>query len=89
MTDTPARDAALLAEGRRLVPLDLDAPVTDGSDDVYLLAEGEVVAHVLTALGPHPIGTPRAPSFLALHGALTGGPKKSICRPVLYFFFGR
>ena len=72
MSDLPARDAALLSEERRLVPLDVDAPVTDGSDDVYLLAEGEVVANVLTALGPHPIGTPRAPALLALHGALTG-----------------
>jgi len=78
MSDASARDAALLSEGRRLVPLDLDAPVTDGSDDVYLLTEGEVVSHVLTALGPHPIGTPRAPSFLALHGALTGA--YDLCR---------
>jgi hypothetical protein len=78
MSDVSARDAALLSEGRGLVPLDLDAPVTDGSDDVYLLAEGEVVSHVLTALGPHPIGTPRAPAFLALHGALTGA--YDLCR---------
>lgn len=78
MSDLPARDAALLSEERRLVPLDVDAPVTDGSDDVYLLAEGEVVANVLTALGPHPIGTPRAPAFLALHGALTGA--YDLCR---------
>lgn len=72
MSDTPDRDAALLAEGRPLVPIDAEAPVTDGSDDVFLLAAGEVVANVLTPLGPHPIGSPRAPSFLSLHGALTG-----------------
>ena len=71
MNDIPARDAALLSEGRRLVPLDLEAPVTDGSDDVYLLAEGEVVANVLTALGPHPIGTPRAPSCFIASGVVS------------------
>ena len=78
MSDTPARDAALLAEGRPLVPLDADAPITDGSDDVFLLREGEVVANVLTPLGPHPIGAPGAPSFLSLHGALTGA--YDLCR---------
>ena len=72
MSDIQGRDAALLAEGRVLVPVDAEAPVTDGSDDVYLLAEGEVVANVLTPLGPHPVGAVRAPSFLSLHGALTG-----------------
>ena len=78
MSDIPARDAALLSEGRRLVPLDLDAPVTDGSDDVLLLTAGSVVAHVLTAFGPHPIGTPSAPSLLSLHGALAGA--YDLCR---------
>ena len=72
MSDTQARDVDLLARGRVLVPVDAEAPVTDGSDDVYLLAEGEVVAHVLTPLGPHAVGVVRAPSFLSLHGALTG-----------------
>jgi CRP/FNR family transcriptional regulator, cyclic AMP receptor protein len=72
MSDNLARDVALLSEGRLLVPVDADAPVTDGSDDVYLLAAGEVVANVLTPLGPHPVGAVRAPSFLSLHGALTG-----------------
>jgi hypothetical protein len=72
MSDTQAPDVTLLSEGRPLVPIDPDAAVTDGSDDVYLLAGGEVVAQVLTPLGPHPIGAPRAPSFLSLHGALTG-----------------
>ena len=72
MSDTHARDASLLSGGRPFVPIDADAPVTDGSDDVLLLLVGEVVAQVLTPLGPHPIGAPRAPSFLSLHGALTG-----------------
>jgi len=72
MNDSASRDVDLLAGTRLLVPLDLDAPVTDGSDDVYLLREGEVVTHVLTPLGPHPVGNPRSPAFLALHGALTG-----------------
>lgn len=72
MSDTLARDADLLAGDRALVPLDLEAPLTDGSDDVFLLREGEVVTHVLTPLGPHPIGAPKAPSFLSLHGTLTG-----------------
>jgi hypothetical protein len=78
MSDIPARDVSLLSEGRLLVPLEADAPVTDGSDDVFLLASGEVLAHVLTPLGPHPIGSPRAPSFLSLHGALTGA--YDLCR---------
>lgn len=78
MSDTVSRDAALLAEGRAPVLLDADAPVTDGSDDVFLLTAGSVLAHVLTAFGPHPIGTPRAPSLLSLHGALAGA--YDLCR---------
>ena len=78
MSDTHARDVALLSAGRLLVPLDADAPVTDGSDDVFLLAAGEAVAHVLTPLGPHPIGTCRAPALLSLHGALAGA--YDLCR---------
>ena len=72
MNDISARDVSVLSEGRLLIPLDVNAPMTDGSDDVFLLAEGEVVANVLTPLGPHPIGVPRAPALLSLHGALTG-----------------
>jgi hypothetical protein len=78
MNDTASPDVALLSEGRLLVQLDADAPMTDGSDDVYLLAAGAVVANVLTPFGPHPIGAPRAPSFLSLHGALTGA--YDLCR---------
>jgi hypothetical protein len=78
MSESFSRDAALLSEGRLLIPLDADSPMTDGSDDVYLLAVGEVVANVLTPLGPHPVGVPRAPSFLSLHGALTGA--YDLCR---------
>jgi len=78
MNETVPRDAALLAAGRTPVPLDAEAPVTDGSDDVFLLTEGSVVAHVLTAFGPHPIGTPAAPALLSLHGALAGA--YDLCR---------
>lgn len=78
MSDTVSRDAALLAAGRSPVPLDAEAPVTDGSDDVLLLTSGAVVAHVLTPIGPHPIGRPSAPSLLALHGALAGA--YDLCR---------
>lgn len=92
MTDTSSRDVSALSEGRLLIPLDADSPMTDGSDDVYLLAEGEVVANVLTPFGPHPVGTPRAPSFLSLHGSLTGAydlcrydPRSGAC---MYVFSG-
>jgi hypothetical protein len=78
MSDIPSSDVTLLSGSRARVPLDADAPITDGSDDVFLLSSGTVVAKVLTPLGPHPIGAPRAPSFLSLHGALTGA--YDLCR---------
>ncbi|MCL4810273.1 MAG: cyclic nucleotide-binding domain-containing protein [Thermoanaerobaculia bacterium] len=78
MTEEPRRDVALLTAGRLLVPLEPDTPVTDESDDVCLLVEGSATALALTPLGPHPLGTLRAPCFLTLHGALTGATR--LCR---------
>jgi CRP/FNR family transcriptional regulator, cyclic AMP receptor protein len=79
MSDSAALDAALLSGGRLLVSLGPDTPVLDGEfDDVFFLASGEVVASALTPLGPHPLGTFRAPCFLTLHGALTG--TTGLCR---------
>lgn len=79
MSESVSRDAVLLSEGRLLVPLEPGTPISDGdSDDVFLLASGEALASALTPLGPHPVGTFQAPSFLTLHGALTGAT--GLCR---------
>lgn len=79
MSDTAARDAALLSEGRTQLPLSPDEPLSDGgSDDVFLLATGTVAANALTPFGPHRLGTFEAPCFLTLYGALTG--TSGLCR---------
>lgn len=78
MSETASRDLALLSEGRLLVPVDEETPVSDESGDVFLLATGTAAAKALTPLGPHPLGILRAPVLLTLHGALTGST--GLCR---------